>query len=405
MKQWSIGDREFSERVGAQHARYQELRRRSDEARMIEAAYGPRPTAARWVWGWLGAFTRRLLVGGEQRAMTGRARGFTLIVLLTLLLVPMAAGHPRTAGAVHDGNGGTIWVTNRDRNEVAVFAAADGTLLATIPVGGEPIGIISPLGSGRVYVTNEAGNSVSVIDMRRLEVVKTIPTGPRPHHMASSQNGHFVYFGEFGTNKVGVIDTRSDTLVAEYVAGPPTARTHAVAVSRDGKLLLATNDVANTLVALDAATGEQRWSLDLGSFPYEAAIDATGKVAYVSLRRANKVVAIDLESQRVYGESAVGTEPVTLQLSSNGKLLAVALRTSPAALGLMDTTTGAVERVALPGPAGHNWLSPGAHTSYVAVEGGNAGVAVVDHATKQVTVYPYPGGGRPHGVFFAPGAR
>ena len=81
-----------------------------------------------------------------------------------------------------------------------------------------------------------------MIDARRLEVVKTIPTGPRPHHIAASRNGHFVYFGEFGTNKVGVIDTRSDSLVAEYVAGPPEARTHAVSVTRDGKSVLNTED-------------------------------------------------------------------------------------------------------------------------------------------------------------------
>lgn len=336
---------------------------------------------------------------------TTRVLGMVRLALIALLalLATASTGGMVVARAAHDGRNGTIWVTNRDRDEVTVFNAKEGTVIATIPVGREPIGIISPRGSGRVYVTNEGGNSVSVIDMRRLEVIKTIPTGPRPHHVAASQNGHFVYFGEFGTNKVGVIDTRSETLVAEYVAGPPEARTHAVAVSRDGKLLLATNDKANTLVALDAATGEQLWSLPMGTFPYEPAIDATGKVAYVSLRQQGKVVAVDLEVQRVFGESAVGSEPVTLQLSSNGKLLAVALRTNPAALGLMDTTTGEVERIALPGPAGHNWLSPGGHTSYVAVEGSSAGVAVVDHATRQVTIYPYPGGGRPHGVFFAPG--
>ncbi len=326
-----------------------------------------------------------------------------VVVALSLSGGVAAAAIVDVAGGARTAGGGLIWVTNRDSNDVTVFDAKSAKVIATIAVGREPIGIISPNGSGRIYVTNEAGSSVSVIDMKRLVVVKTIPTGPRPHHVAASRNGHFVYFGEFGTNKVGVIDTRSDTLVAEYVAGPPEARTHAVSVTRDGKTLLVTNDVANTLVALDAETGEQRWSMDLGSFPYEAVPDSTGSVAYVSMRRANKVLAIELATQTILGESAVGNEPVTLQLASSGKLLAVALRTNPAALGLMDTSTGAVERIPLPGPAGHNWLAPGGNTSYVAIEGSNAGVAVVDHATKEVTVYPYPGGGRPHGVFFDPG--
>jgi YVTN family beta-propeller protein len=298
--------------------------------------------------------------------------------------------------------GATIWVTNRDSNDVTVFDAASGAVLATIPVGREPIGIISPKGTNRIYVTNEAGNSVSVLDARTFEVLTTIPTGPRPHHVAASRDGRSVYFGEFGTNKVGVIDTRSNTLVAEYTAGPAEARTHAVAVTPDGKTLLATNDATNTLAALDAASGELLWSLPLGSFPYEVVPDPSGRAAYVSLRRGNKVVAVELATQKVYGESSVGTEPVTLQLAPSGKQLVVALRTNPAALGLMDTATGATERIGLPGPAGHNWLAPNGQTSYVAVEGRNPGVAVVHHATRQVTLYQDPGGGRPHGVFFLP---
>jgi YVTN family beta-propeller protein len=266
-----------------------------------------------------------------------RAAGSALAILLLLAGVFLLGDRSvaRAAG------GGTIWVTNRDSNDVTVFAAESGAVLATIPVGREPIGIIQPNGSRYVYVTNEGGNSVSVIDAGTYQVATTIPTGPRPHHIAASRNGRYVYFGEFGTNKVGVIDTRTNTLVAEYVAGPAEARTHAVAVTTNGKLLLATNDVSNTLVALDAKTGAQLWSMALGSFPYEVVSDASGQVAYVSLRRANKVVAIELATQRVYGEAAVGTEPVTLQLAPNGKQLVVALRTNPAALGIMDTATGA----------------------------------------------------------------
>lgn len=41
MNHWTIGDGELRRQVGMQAERYQELRRRSDEARMREAACGP----------------------------------------------------------------------------------------------------------------------------------------------------------------------------------------------------------------------------------------------------------------------------------------------------------------------------------------------------------------------------
>jgi YVTN family beta-propeller protein len=306
--------------------------------------------------------------------------------------------------ALRSGPRGRVWITNRDRGEVAVLDAGTGEVLGTTPVGKDPIGVISPNGSGKIYVTNEGGNSVSVIDMARRAVVATIPTGPRPHHIAASPNGRFVYFGEFGTNKVGVIDTQRDALVAEYVSGPPEARTHAVSVTSDGKTLLVTNDVSNTIAALDAQSGAIKWSVAAGSFPYETVPDNAGKVAYASIRRANSLAMIDLDGQQIVREVPIGTEPVTLQLTANGKLLVVALRSRPAALALVDTDTLGFSLVNLPGAAGHNWLSSNGRFSFVAIEASVPGIAVVEHETRQVVAYhPYPGEGRPHGVFVEPG--
>jgi YVTN family beta-propeller protein len=306
---------------------------------------------------------------------------------------------------IQAGPHGTVWVTNRMFNNVTALDAATGEVIATIGVGKDPIGIIAPNGANKLYVTNEGANSVSVIDKRRMQVVANIPTGSRPHHMAASQNGRFVYFGEFGTNKVGVIDTRSDTLVAEYVTGPPEARTHAVSVTRDSKTLLATNDVANTIAALDVETGAIKWTIAAGTFPYETVSDSAGKLAYASIRGANKLLVIDLESHTILREVPVATQPVNLQLAPNGKLLVVALRTMPAGLALVDTDTLAVTTIDLPGvTAGHNWLSANARYTFVALEGTTPGVAVVDNRDgRVVALHPYPGGGRPHGVFAEPG--
>jgi len=58
---------------------------------------------------------------------------------------------------------------------VAVFDAATGDVIATIPVGMRPIGIQAPSDSGKVYVANETSNTVSVISKSSLSVVATTP--------------------------------------------------------------------------------------------------------------------------------------------------------------------------------------------------------------------------------------
>jgi YVTN family beta-propeller protein len=299
---------------------------------------------------------------------------------------------------------GTVWVANRMLNNVVALDAATGEVIATIGVGKGALGIVGD-GANKLYIANEGANSVSVIDRRSLKVIANIPTGAMPHHISASPNGRFVYFGEYGTNKVGVIDTKSDTLVAEYIAGPPEARTHAVSVTRDGKTLLATNDIANTIAALDAETGAIKWTLNVGAFPDEALADNQGKLIYASVRGASKLMVIDMATQAILHEVPTSAQPVTIQLSPDGKQLAVALRSTPAGMVLMDTGTLAVTPVSLPGTvAGHNWFSADGRYSFVAVEGTTSGVVVVDNRDGSVVaVHPYPNGGRPHGIYVEPG--
>ena len=303
------------------------------------------------------------------------------------------------------GAGGTLWVTNKALNNVAVFDASDGELLGLVPVGHEPIGVTAPQGSGKVYVSNEKDDTVSVIEKSSLSVTATIPTGPRPHHINQAPNGKFVYVAEFGGNTVGVIDTETDTLVAHFVTDlSPAARVHAVWVSADGHTLYVTNSGLNEIAALDALTGEPRWAMTVGANPSEILVTNDEKTAYVSVRNENRVRVIDLATRTITGEVFVGNQPDTLRLSPNGKTLVVTLRGTPAQVAVVDVFKGlSSSLVNIAGTTtGHHWLSANGHYSFVAVEG-PGGVAVVDNRTLEVvSTYAYPGGGKPHGVFYEP---
>ncbi|MFD8738261.1 YncE family protein [Streptomyces sp. NPDC059618] len=82
------------------------------------------------------------------------------LVVVAGLALPMVA--PQAAQAVPPGT--YAYVTNFNANTVSVINTATDTVVATVPVGLEPLGVaVSPNGT-RAYVTNRADDTVSVIN-------------------------------------------------------------------------------------------------------------------------------------------------------------------------------------------------------------------------------------------------
>ncbi|HUR96864.1 MAG TPA: YncE family protein [Pyrinomonadaceae bacterium] len=308
------------------------------------------------------------------------------------------------------GVSGTLWATNKTLNNVAVFDASTGEVIATIPVGVMPIGIIAARDTGKVYVSNETSGTVSVISKETLSVISTINLGPttKPHHMNVSSDGQYVFVAEFGTNKIAMIDTATDTFTLITASSSAAARTHACWISESGRLYAA-NTVANQIAEIDVASGTILQEITVGSNPSEVLVTANEKIAYVSVRGENKVKVVDLELGAVVDEVVVGTQPDTLRLTPDGKTLVVTLRDITAArVSVVNVFKGlSVNTVTItPGvTTGHHWLSQSGRYSFVAVERPGA-VAVIDNRTLQVVAnYVYPGAqtdSRPHGMFYEP---
>lgn len=335
------------------------------------------------------------------------------VVLLILCLPGALAAVTGLAGAdsgrLH-GADGRLWVTERTLNTVTAYDAATGRVLGTTPVGLAPIGVVEPKGTGQAYSGDEFSvpATVSVIDADTVTVVKKIPTGLRPHHMYTTKNGRWVFVGEFGQNTVGVIDTQTDTRVAGCPASlNPAARTHAPWAIRGGRLVFATNEVTNDIAVMrfDGTTCELLYNVPVGNRPSEILVPERGRFAYVSVRNEDKVKEVDLRSRTVTREAFVGEQPDTLQLLPDRRTLIVALRVAPPRITYIDTHTFEAEIVPIGvgSITGHQWISKNGRYTFVAVENApNGHVAVVDNRSRTVVAtYPYPAGGRPHGVYFA----
>jgi YVTN family beta-propeller protein len=353
---------------------------------------------------------------GDRRRVRRRLLALVLAAAGGSLVVAPSAG----ARLGSNGPRGTVWVTNQTLDTVAAYDARTGKLLGTVAVGAKPIGVVAPPGTGKVYVSNESDDTITVID-KATGATSLIKVGDGPHHMVHSAGGGSVWFGEFNANTIGMIDTRSDRYRQLVASADPAAKTHAVWIGRHRRTVYAVNSAADTFTALSTATGTPRWfDLPVGDQPSEVLVTPNGRTAYLSIRGEDKVAVYDLASgtPRKTGEVTVGDQPDTLQLTPDRRTLVVAVRgtfASPtgvaARVDLVDTRKLRTTPVWIAGATttGHQWLSPDGRWTFVAIESAAGaplppGVAVIDNRRAEVVAtWAYPGGGRPHGVYFEPG--
>ena len=117
---------------------------------------------------------------------------------------------------------GNIYVTNSGSNTISVIDGKTNKVVATIPVGTSPHGVValdSPVGGfSTIYVTNSGSNTISVIDGKTNKVVATIPVGTSPHDIIGSMLGK-LYVTNSGSDNVSVIDGKTNKVVATIPSG------------------------------------------------------------------------------------------------------------------------------------------------------------------------------------------
>lgn len=101
------------------------------------------------------------------------------------------------------------------------------------------------------YVVNREQNSLSLISRETLSVLHQIPVGDQPLHVVSSHDQHFVAVGNQGSHNVTLIDAQLGRSVASIPVG---LGPEGMAWSRDDKLLFVANSGSSSISVIDAST-------------------------------------------------------------------------------------------------------------------------------------------------------
>ena len=169
-----------------------------------------------------------------------------------------------SAGKCKPGSVRAAYVANAGSNTVSVINPTTNTVVATIPVGPNPVNIaVTPNGTS-AYVTNAGSNTVSVINTATNTVVATVPVGANPVNVAVTPNGASAYVTNAGSNSVSVINTATNIVLATVAVGFNPVN---VAITPDGASAYVTNAGSNSVSVINTTTNTVVATVPVGFNP------------------------------------------------------------------------------------------------------------------------------------------
>jgi uncharacterized repeat protein (TIGR01451 family) len=194
----------------------------------------------------------------------------------------------------------TAYVTNQTLNVVHMFRTSDFFPLGNIPVGQSPTGIAIPTSGGFALVANKGGESVSRIDLATSTVVATIPVPGNPTSVAIMPDGSKAYVVQ--STNCPLPPEPTPTPVGPTPAPPTPAPTLSPAPTP-------TPNPPCTVAVIDLASNTVVGNITVGHQPFAVAIAPSGGFAYVTNREDATVSLINTTTDTVLDDLEVGATP------------------------------------------------------------------------------------------------
>ncbi len=288
-----------------------------------------------------------------------------------------------------------------------------------------------------LYVANGSTSSVSILDPDTLKVLDTLELDKeyRPHHWALSPDGKTALLaapnadlsgghggsaeapdagGSPGGGAHGAVHggggEASEAMSAVYAINTVTrkatrlaeidATVHNAAYTRDGKQVLLGMMEHGMLMAYEAGSFKELWSLEVGEMPLEVSPTPDGKTALVALSGSAQLAVVDL-STKTSSNLPVGMLPVAAWLSGGS---AYVTNEGDKTVSIISLETLTLESTfAAGGTPGQAFVSPDGNELWIALED-EGKVRIADPKSGKMLA-EVSAGVRPHGIAFEPSGK
>jgi YVTN family beta-propeller protein len=157
-----------------------------------------------------------------------------------------------------------------------------------------------------LYTANAGSGTVSIVDRRANATVATVEVGGVPMGLALTRDGRRLYVATRESNRVAVIDLDTKTVAKQLtVAGGPAR----LRLTPDDRFLLVTLIGSGELAVVSTSDDHEVARFKVGAAAEGITIDTRSGYGYASAQGANRVVKFSLTDWRPLLDIATGASP------------------------------------------------------------------------------------------------
>ncbi|MDP3087906.1 MAG: glutaminyl-peptide cyclotransferase [Methylotenera sp.] len=248
--------------------------------------------------------------------------GVTVIDLATLTVtgtIDVKASAPRGIGVSEDGK--LLVVATRDNGSVSIIDTANNEVLSQVKVGQNPefvrikgdYAFVSYEPSSKGGPPPAAGSAeakaaaeededddkeparIGIIDIKNGKKLREITGGPETEGIEFSKDGKLLIITNEADNTVTVHNIKTNKLIKTIKTHKYGDRPRGIKVSPDGKTYLATLEYGNKILVMNKSFKVLR-TVDTGSTPYGISYDAKGEKIFVASNKAKLLEVFDAKT-------------------------------------------------------------------------------------------------------------
>ena len=138
-------------------------------------------------------------------------------------------------------DGGRLYVTCENTNEVLVVDTGSRRVINSLKVGTHPFGLALSPDEKKLYVSNRWDNSISEIDLAAGKLARSRDVIGEPHQLKTDAGGKYLFVSNLTGNNVSVLDTASLAPVKVLEAGTSP---FGISLAPDGKYIYVSNQLS-----------------------------------------------------------------------------------------------------------------------------------------------------------------
>jgi len=266
----------------------------------------------------------------------------------------------KSVGAISNSGGHGVAVDPKShhgfssRNPVTMFDTTTLETIKTIPVEGNPDGIMFEPATGRVYVFSHRAPNVTVIDPKDGAIAGTIDLGGAPEQGASDGKGR-VYVDLEDENQIAVVDANTLKVTTHYSLGGKASGPAGLGLDAKNHILFAMCREPATCVIMNADDGKILTTLPIGSGTDGGGFNPNTMEAFTSQRDGTLTVIKETSPTTFEVEQTVNTKAGAKTCSLDAKnnrivLIATEAAAAPATPPANTDQSGARRRGGRGGP-------------------------------------------------------